>query len=93
MRLLRYSLLRLVILAAVLGALYLAGLRSWLLGLVAVAVAGLIAYLALPGARRSAAQSLADRDPARRPGASRTSGSGARDAADEDAEIETTRPA
>ena len=95
MRLLRYSLLRLLILAACAGVLHLAGLRSWLLAIVALVVAALVSYLALPKARLGAARALAEHDPARRRAErperpkSRTRRRAAQDASDEDAEIES----
>lgn len=59
MRLLVYSVLRLVLLAAALGLGYLLGLRSWLLVLVAAVIAALAAYVLLPGPRDAAAAQLA----------------------------------
>lgn len=66
MRILTYSLWRLLLLAAVAGVLYLVGLRSWLLGVTAVVVAALVAYLLLPGPRAAAAGQLASHDALRR---------------------------
>lgn len=87
MRILRYSLWRLLILLAVVGALYLVGMRSWLLGVTAVVVAALVSYLVLPDSRLGAARQLQERDPMRaRP--TRT-GHAAQDADDEDQEIDT----
>lgn len=59
MRLLVYSLLRVLMLAAALGLGYLLGLRSWLLVLVAVVIATAASYLFLRGPRDAAVGELA----------------------------------
>lgn len=92
MRILRYSLLRLAVLAGVVAILYLIGMRSWLLALASVLIAALVSYIALPGSRLRAAQEVAEHVPGRegtrprRPG--RVSARARQDAADEDAEID-----
>lgn len=97
MRLFRYTLLRLAVLAAVVGVLYLLGMRSWLLALASVVIAALVSYLVLPRARLDAAGHLAEHDPLRarthrRAARGRDTRSAAqRDADDEDAQIDTTR--
>ncbi|GAA1716344.1 hypothetical protein GCM10009809_10560 [Isoptericola hypogeus] len=61
-----YTLWRILLFAAALGAGYLLGLRSWLLVLVAAVVAFAVSYLALSRPRDSAARWLAERDARRR---------------------------
>ncbi|PFG36505.1 uncharacterized protein DUF4229 [Flavimobilis soli] len=79
-----YSVYRLLLLAASVGLLALAGFRGWLLLLVAVVVALLASPVLLRGPRDRAALYLAERAEARRASA----GKPARDEADEDAEAE-----
>ena len=55
MPIITYTLARLGMFALALAALFLAGLRGWLLVLVALAIAALISYIALPQLRNSAA--------------------------------------
>lgn len=63
-----YTLLRIVLLAAAFGALYVVGLRGWLLVLVAAVLAFTLSYLLLRRQRDSAAQWLADRSARARAG-------------------------
>lgn len=56
-----YTLLRLAFLAGALGALYVMGMRGWLLVLVAAVVAFTLSYLLLRGPRDAAARWLAER--------------------------------
>lgn len=67
MRVVKYSLLRLGVLAVAGGLLYLLGLRGYLLALVAVIVAAAASYIFFPGPRRDAALSLSERDKRRAP--------------------------
>ncbi|MGM0385248.1 MAG: DUF4229 domain-containing protein [Actinomycetota bacterium] len=59
MALVRYSLIRLVLLLAAAAFLYLVGLRGAMLWIVAVIVAGLVAFIVLPGSHDRAAADLA----------------------------------
>lgn len=59
MHLLRYTLLRLVLVAAAAALLYFAGMRGALLWIVAVVVGFLVAFLALRGSADAAATELA----------------------------------
>lgn len=59
MALIRYSLIRLVLLLAAAAVLYLVGLRGALLWIVAVVVAGLVAFIVLPRFHDRAAADLA----------------------------------
>lgn len=59
MRLLLYSVLRVLLLLGALGLGYLLGLRSWLLVLVAVVIAAALSYLFLRGPRDAAVGELA----------------------------------
>ncbi|QDB80307.1 DUF4229 domain-containing protein [Georgenia wutianyii] len=61
MPILRYTLLRLVVLAAVLGVLWLVGMRGWLLLAVAFLVAALVSFLVLPRQANDAAAVIARR--------------------------------
>lgn len=56
-----YSVLRLLLFAASLGVLWLAGLRGWLLVLVAAALALMLSYLTLRAPREAASRYLAER--------------------------------
>ncbi len=65
MRLLVYSLLRVVLVLASAGVLYLFGMRSWLLWVVAVVVGALLSYLLLRPQGRAAAEVIAQLSPLR----------------------------
>ncbi len=67
MRLVKYSLLRLLLLAAALGLGYLLGLRGWLLAVLATVIAALASYALLAGSRDAAAAQLAEGASRRRP--------------------------
>lgn len=56
--LLTYTLARIGIFAAALVVLYLLQMRGWLLLLIAVVIAALISYIALPGLRTNAARQV-----------------------------------
>ncbi|MCP2263691.1 Protein of unknown function (DUF4229) [Promicromonospora thailandica] len=56
-----YTLLRLALFGAALGVLYLAGLRGWLLPVVAVVVALTLSYLTLTRPRDAATRWMAER--------------------------------
>lgn len=87
MPLLTYSLLRLALFGAALGLLYVAGLRGWLLAVVAVVVALALSYLTLRKPRDAAAQWMAtraERRAAAREAAPRVDA----DAAHEDAQLD-----
>ncbi|WP_239073159.1 DUF4229 domain-containing protein [Sediminihabitans luteus] len=66
MPLVTYTVLRLLLFAAALGGLYLAGVRDWLLVLLAAVVALLLSYLLLAKPRDAAATYLATRGERRR---------------------------
>lgn len=83
-----YTLLRLALLGAAFGALYLVGLRGWLLPLVAVVVALATSYLTLRRPRDAATAWMASRSERR---AARTAVPRAdADASHEDAQIDAT---
>ncbi len=63
-----YTVLRLLLLAAAIGVGYAAGLRSWLLLLVAIVVAFAVSYLVLARQKDAAALWLAERAERRRSG-------------------------
>ncbi len=65
MRLLVYSLLRVLLVLASAGVLYLLGMRSWLLWLAAVVVGALLSYLVLRNQGRAAAEVIAQLSPLR----------------------------
>lgn len=65
MRLLVYSLLRVLLVLASAGVLYLLGMRSWLLWLAAVVVGALLSYLLLRTQGRAAAEVIAQMSPLR----------------------------
>ena len=65
MRLLVYTVLRLVIVLAAAGALYLLGMRSWLLWVIAIVVGALVSYLVLRPQGRAAAEVIAEYSPLR----------------------------
>ncbi|MFJ3403376.1 DUF4229 domain-containing protein [Promicromonospora sp. NPDC090134] len=82
-----YSLLRVALVAAALGALYLVGLRGWLLPVVAVLVALAVSYLTLGRPRDAATEWMAGR--AERRAAARAAAPKIdADAAHEDAEVD-----
>jgi hypothetical protein len=56
-----YSVLRLLLFGAALGVLWLAGLRGWLLVLLAAVLALMLSYLTLRGPREAASRFLAER--------------------------------
>lgn len=61
MPILRYTLLRLAMLAGAFALLWLLGFRGWLLAVVAVVVAALVSFLALPRHANDAAAVIARR--------------------------------
>jgi hypothetical protein len=63
-----YTVWRILLFVAALGAGYLLGLRSWLLVLVAAVVAFAVSYLALSRPRDAAARWLAEREQRRKDG-------------------------
>jgi len=65
MRLLVYTLFRLGLVLAAAGLLYLLGLRSWVLWVVAVVIGALVSFLVLGRQREEAARVLAQYDPLR----------------------------
>ncbi|TRW44449.1 DUF4229 domain-containing protein [Georgenia yuyongxinii] len=65
MRLLVYTVLRLLLVLAAAGVLYLIGMRSWLLWVTAVVVGALISYLVLRPQGRAAAEVIAELSPLR----------------------------
>ncbi|WP_324649500.1 DUF4229 domain-containing protein [Georgenia sp. H159] len=81
MPILRYTLLRLAVLAGAFALLWLLGFRGWLLAVVAVVVAALVSFLALPRHANEAAAVIARRREGR--GAPRTVD---KDIADDEAE-------
>lgn len=82
MPILRYTLLRLAVLAAVLGLLWLVGMRGLLLLAVAVVVSALVSFLLLPRQANEAAAVIARRSGER---AGAVDAAIAQDAAEEDA--------
>lgn len=82
-----YSLLRLAILGACAGLLAWAGLRDWLLLLVAVVLAAMVSYVAFPRQREASALYLAGLSARREAGIN----SPGDDDADEDAEVDRQR--
>ncbi|WP_020016019.1 DUF4229 domain-containing protein [Promicromonospora sukumoe] len=82
-----YSLLRVALVAAALGVLYLVGLRGWLLPVVAVVVALAVSYLTLGKPRDAATRWMADRAERRAAQRAATPKVDA-DAAHEDAEVD-----
>ena len=91
MPILRYTFLRLLVLAAVLGLLWIVGLRGWLLLVVALVVAALVSFLVLPRQANEAAAVIARRGGRRRK-ASSLDQAIAQDAAEEDALLERDDP-
>jgi hypothetical protein len=65
MRLLAYTLLRLGLVLAAAGVLYLLGLRSWVLWIAAVIIGALVSFLLFGRQREDAASVLAQYDPLR----------------------------
>ncbi len=61
MPIVRYTLLRLAVLAAAFGLLWLVGVRGWLLAVLSVLVAALVSFLLLPKQAGEAAAVLARR--------------------------------
>lgn len=88
MRLIVYTLLRLLLVLAAGGLLYLAGLRSWALWAAAIVVGALVSYVVLGRQRAAAAAVLAAHDPTRR-AADRLARAGDADAAYEDSVLDT----
>ena len=88
-----YSVLRLALFGACLGLLWWAGLRSWLVVIVAAFLAWGLSYVLLSGPRDAAARQLAERAERRRAAGDRTVlGRRAQEDADvEDAADEATR--
>jgi hypothetical protein len=86
-RLLVYTLLRVLLVLAAAGLLHLAGMRSWALWTTAVVVGALASYVVLGRQRAAAARQLAEHDPTRRPRRRRDA-----DAAHEDAMLDGARP-
>lgn len=88
-----YSVLRLALFGACLGLLWWAGLRSWLVVIVAAFLAWGISYVLLAGPRDAAARQLAERAERRRAAGDRTVlGKRAQEDADvEDAADEASR--
>lgn len=84
MPILRYTLLRLVMIAGCLAVLWLLGLRGWLLAVVAIVVAALLSFLLLPRQAGEAAAVIAARRE-RRPDAGAVDRAIAQDDAEEDA--------
>ena len=66
-----YTVWRILLFVAALGAGYLLGLRSWLLVLVAAVVAFAVSYLALGGPRDAAARWLAEKVQRRKDGSAK----------------------
>ncbi|WP_086149004.1 DUF4229 domain-containing protein [Cellulosimicrobium sp. KWT-B] len=83
-----YSVLRLLLFAVALGALWFAGLRGWLLVLVAAAVALMLSYLTLSKPREAASRYLAARAEHRARTGERFSREIEDDAAAEDAAVD-----
>lgn len=88
MPLLVYSVLRLALFGACWVALVVAGLNAWIAVVAAALVAWGLSYVALRGPRDAAARWLAERA-ARRQGGTQLSDRARRDAADEDALVES----
>ncbi|MFE6969034.1 DUF4229 domain-containing protein [Isoptericola sp. NPDC057653] len=71
MPLVMYTVWRILLFVAALGAGYVLGLRSWLLVLVAAVVAFAVSYLALAGPREAAAVWLAEKEQRRKDGSAK----------------------
>ena len=89
MAVLRYTLLRLGLVAAALLVFWLIGLRGWLLGVVSIVVAALLSFLILQPQADAAAGQLAARG---RRGRQAVDRSIAQDAAEEDALLDGEQP-
>ncbi|WP_152187486.1 DUF4229 domain-containing protein [Georgenia satyanarayanai] len=85
MPILRYTLLRLALVAGAFALLWLLGLRGWLVAVVAVVVGAMLSYLLLPRQADAAAAVIAER---RRRTADSLDEAIAQDAAEEDAIID-----
>lgn len=85
-----YSVLRLLLFAVALGALWFAGMRGWLLVLVAAVVALMLSYLTLNRPREAAARYLASRAEHKARTGERFSREIEDDAAAEDAALDAT---
>jgi len=89
-----YSALRIALIVVVGVALYLVGMRGWLLGVVAILVALLVSYLALSRQREAAALYIATRRTRRQASGVQLNERLDRDNADEDEAIDSsTQPA
>ncbi|MFB8227182.1 DUF4229 domain-containing protein [Cellulosimicrobium sp. NPDC055967] len=88
-----YSVLRLLLFAAALGVLWFAGLRGWLLVLVAAVVALMLSYLTLRKPREAASRYLAERAEHRARTGERFSREIEDDAAAEDAALDAQEDA
>jgi hypothetical protein len=89
-----YTLLRLALFGAALGLLYLAGLRGWLLPIVAVVVALAVSYLTLNKPRDAATQWMAgraERRAAKRAATPKVDADAAHEDAQVDEELRTDR--
>lgn len=89
---LTYSALRIALIVVVGVALYLVGMRGWLLGVVAILVALLVSYLALSRQREAAALYIATRRGQRQQSGVQLSERLDRDNADEDQAIDAGSP-
>lgn len=87
-----YSALRIALIVVVGVALYLVGMRGWLLGVVAILVALLVSYLALSRQREAAALYIATRRTQRQSSGVRLNERLDRDNADEDDAIDASTP-
>ena len=89
MPILRYTLLRLALIAGAFAALWLLGLRGWLVAVLAVVVGALLSYLLLPRQADAAAEVLARRS---RKASDSLDDAIAEDAAAEDALLDGENP-
>ena len=87
-----YSVLRIALIVVVGLALYLVGMRGWLLGVVAILLALLVSYLALSRQREAAALYIATRRTQRQASGVRLNERLDRDNADEDEAIDAGAP-
>lgn len=87
-----YSALRIALIVVVGVALYLVGMRGWLLGVVAILVALLVSYLALSRQREAAALYIATRRTQRQTSGVRLNQRLDRDNADEDEAVDGGAP-
>ncbi len=88
-----YTVLRLLLFAAALGVGYVAGLRSWLLLLVAIVVAFAVSYVLLAKQKDAAASWIAERAERRRSGDEGLAKVIGEDAAAEDSAFDAGEPA